>query len=200
MPGVDACGRCGSPLGLQSLAIDVHPPRAAPWTKRLRRWGLPFRSMYNKAQEVGERRFFDDAEGADLLGAPVGILVRLLIPGWAHIHLGQRQRGLLFLGLWLSLLAVAILFFCFTLSGISLYRGGVILREFSNMQGALSLGGIFLGLAFSVHLASCMSVARLGGAESWDSWRPIGLGLIMILAGFYLLGSWLLFGALTAMF
>src|SRR5919204_650375 len=37
MPGVEVCGRCGSSLRLATAVVDVHPPRARAWQKRVRR-------------------------------------------------------------------------------------------------------------------------------------------------------------------
>jgi hypothetical protein len=191
MPGVGACGRCGSPLGLNTLAIDVHPPRASTWSKRLRRWRRPFSAAYYRAREIGERHWFENMEDAQLLGAPFGILLRMLIPGWAHIHLGHRRRGLLFHGLWLALVVFAVVSFYLALSGIALYQR-MNVHQLNDRWGGLSLAGMFLGLAFSVHLASCVSLARLDGVENSEFWRSSGRGLILILAGLYLVSGWLL--------
>jgi hypothetical protein len=132
-------------------------------------------------------------EGAELLGMPLGILIRLLVPGWVHIHRGRRTRGFLFLGIWLALLACALLFFRLAnVEGVTLSRGGVPLGVFARMREGLSLGGMFLGLAFSIHLSSCLSLARGEGMEAGEFWRNIGLWLIMALAVLYLLISGLL--------
>jgi len=193
MPGVGACGRCGSPLGLQTLAVDVHPPRAGTRAKRWRRRWQPFRSWYFRAREAGRTRWLEEMEGTELLGMPLGILIRLFIPGWAHLHRGRRTSGLLFLGIWLVLLACAFLFFRLAQSeGVPFSRGGVPLGVFARMREGLSLGGICLGLAFSVHLSSCLSLARGEGMETGEFWRNIGLWLIMALAVFYLSISGLL--------
>jgi hypothetical protein len=119
---------------------------------------------------------------------PLGILVRLIVPGWAHLHRGRRTSGLLFLGIWLALLALALLFFRVAQSEAgAVYLGGVPLGVFARMRGGLSLGGMFLGLAFSVHLSSCLSLARGEGMETGEFWRNIGLWLIMALTVFHLL-------------
>jgi hypothetical protein len=199
MPGVGTCGRCGSPLGLHALAINVHPPRAGAWTKRVRRW-LRLRSLYSRAREISGRSYLENVESAEFLGAPFGTLVRMLIPGWNHIHLGRRNRGFLFLGIWLALLAIALLFFSMAFSGVTYYRGGVTLGQFARMRQPLSLGGLFLGLAASVHLVSCLSAARLGGADGWGALRSLGLVLIMVVAVVYGIGTYLVLGALSAIF
>jgi hypothetical protein len=191
MPGIEVCGCCGSPLGLQTLAIDVHPPRAGARTKQWRRRWSPFRSLYYKAREAGRKRWLENVEAAVLHGIPLGILIRMVIPGWAHIHLGRRRRGLLFLLPWLGLLALSLFFIYVTLNTapISRYGGGVTLRTFGNMREGLSLGGLFLGLAFSVHFASCLSLARLQGIQTGEFFRTIGIWLIAILAVLYSLFS-----------
>jgi hypothetical protein len=189
MPGIEVCGRCGSPLGLRTLAIDVHPPRAAPRTKQWRRRWSPFRSLYYKAREAGRSRWFENLEAAVIHGLPMGILIRMILPGWAHIHLGRRTRGLLFLLPWSGLLALSLLFIYLTLNSVPIpqYGGGVTLRTFGNMREGLSLGGMFLGLAFSVHFASCLSLARLQGMQTGEFFRTIGIWLIAVLAVLYLL-------------
>ena len=51
MPGVDVCGRCGSSLRLATAVLDVHPPRARPWAKRLRRY-LPLHAASARLRDV----------------------------------------------------------------------------------------------------------------------------------------------------
>lgn len=187
MPGIEVCGRCGSLLGLRSLAIDVHPPRAGAWAKQWRQRWSPFRSLYFKARQAGRTRWLEDLEAAMLHGLPMGILIRMIVPGWAHSHLGRRTRGLLFLLPWLGSLALSLLFIYVTLNTVPIprYGGGVTLRTFGNMRGGLSLGGMFLGLAFSVHFASCLSLARLQGTQTGEFFRTIRMRLIAVLAVLY---------------
>lgn len=187
MPGIEACGRCGSPLGLRTLAIDVHPPRAGHRAKQWRRRWSPFQSLYYKAREAGRTRWLDNLEAGVFHDLPIGILIRAIVPGWAHIHRGRRTRGLLFLFLWLGSLALSLLFIYVALNTvpISRYGGGVTLRTFGNMRGGLSLCGMFLGLAFSVHFASCLSLARLQGMETGEFFHTIGKWLIVALAVLY---------------
>src|SRR5437660_6889638 len=110
MPGVDVCGRCGSSLRLATAVLDVHPPRARPWVKRLRRI-LPLSrasvGVRDAAAEVSRQLRWT----ADELRVPVpeaALLLRLVVPGWAHFRCGQRFRGRVYLGLYLALLAVGL--------------------------------------------------------------------------------------------
>src|SRR5690242_3378580 len=104
MPGVNECGRCGSPLGLKTLAVDVHPPRAGAWTKRLRRMFV-FRSVLYEARDAGRRvardSWFHNFRRIEVPGSHWGVLARLIVPGWAHFHLGDRIRGYTYLGAYL---------------------------------------------------------------------------------------------------
>lgn len=191
MPGVEACGRCGSPLGLGNLAVDIHPPRAAPWVKRMRRL-LPFRSLLHRTREIGKQQLFEDLEDAPLWGVPIEIFIRMLIPGWAHIYFGQFVPGFRFLGIWIVLLVAALVSSYVTLSGISLDQR-INEHHLADLWGGLLLWGICVGLAFSVHLASCVSLARLDGLNNREFWSGGGRRLAQILGGLYLLSSWLFF-------
>jgi hypothetical protein len=176
MPGVSACGRCGSPLGLQTLAVDMQPPRAGAWSKRLRRW-TPFRSVYYGARDAGRATartaWFQDVLQGTALGTPMGVLGRLIFPGWAHLYLGQQALGRMFLGSWLVLLLLVFLLYGST------------------------PGSIFLGLVFSVHIASCASVLRLGSIRAWAFWCCVVLASALLLVGVYLPVGWLVSRVVT---
>ncbi|MBI3409524.1 MAG: hypothetical protein HY040_14380 [Planctomycetes bacterium] len=135
MPGLDACGRCGSNLKLATAVLDVEPPRATAWQKRLRRW-LPWYSANRFRYAARDGR----AAAADLLdeaGFPLpepSILLRFLVPGWAHFFCGQKARGRLFLGAFLGL-----------------FGGGIL------CWGS-GLGNFLLGLAVSVHASSVIDI------------------------------------------
>jgi len=170
MPGVGVCGRCGSPLGLQTLAVDVHPPRAAPWSKRLRRW-LPFRPVYYGARDAGRavaREGWSQLAGrAEAPGPSLGVLARLIVPGWAHFHLGQRVHGRSFLGGYLAFLFLGLL-----------------------LYGSVP-GVMFLSLAFSVHVVSCVSILRLGGFYGRAYWGAVAFVFAFLLVAVYLPAGWL---------
>ena len=111
MPGLASCGRCGSPLNLDSIAIDVHPPRASRASKRLRRW-IPRRSLYRARDRASEelRRTADHLMVDQRLPLPErGTAHRLLVPGWAHLHMGLTIRGRVFLGAYLLLLVLGMI-------------------------------------------------------------------------------------------
>src|SRR5262249_45437087 len=114
MPGVEACGRCGTSLRLATAVLDVHPPRAQPWLKRARRhfllplqrglFGLS-RSCTSAAREVSETV----NEGTPLPVPTWRVLARLVFPGWAHFYCGNSWRGGLFLGAFLTCLLPGLL-------------------------------------------------------------------------------------------
>ncbi|HLJ96475.1 MAG TPA: S26 family signal peptidase [Gemmataceae bacterium] len=136
MPGVEVCGRCGSSLRLATAVVDVHPPRARPWVKRMRRT-LPLRKVSAQVRDAVRGLRHQAADFAQFVGFPQprpGMLPRLIVPGWAHIHSGQVLHGSLFLGVYLTLLAFG--FLCL----------------------GTQLGSFLLGLAFSVHLSSVLSI------------------------------------------
>jgi len=135
MPGLDACGRCGSNLNLATAVLDVNPPRATPWQKRLRRL-LPRSSLYRLRDAARDGRnsasILLDEAGVPLPGWSV--LGRLVIPGWAHFFLGQSLRGRFFLGAYLAMLGGGMLFW------------------------GTGPGNFFLGLAVSVHASAAVDV------------------------------------------
>jgi hypothetical protein len=160
MPGVPVCGRCGTSLRLATAVLDVHPPRAMPWRKRLRRF-LPTRKSYPRPvetprdpQQRGRLFAWRDLR----LPLPEWRLVwRLIVPGWAHFACGQVRRGRLFLGIYLALLGLALLF------------------------AGTTLGSIFLGLAFSAHASAALDILY----QYWGEWRTriVGAAVVMAVLG-----------------
>jgi signal peptidase I len=143
MPGVDACGRCGSPLRLATAVIDVHPPRAKPWRKRLRRI-LPVRRTLSEAKEAfrdANERTSAFFETRDLPIPPGELLVRMPFVSWPYFYQGEKALAWTVLVLYLGLM----------LSGFAL--------------AGTFLGSILLGLGFSVHASSTLSILfRYGGS------------------------------------
>jgi hypothetical protein len=136
MPGLTACGRCGSVLDVRGAAIDVHPIRASRRAKRLRRW-LPTRRYYQARDKTHE--LLDRTAGSFIqdLSVPLPepqIAARLLVPGWAHVHAGLVIRGRIFMGVYFALLGFGLLFW------------------------GTQLGAIAIGFAFSVHVSSALDV------------------------------------------
>jgi len=134
MPGVVTCGRCGANLRVASLPINVHPPRASRAAKRWRRW-------FPTARYWG--RFRDAVAGSlariRITGWPThlqtpGVLIRLIVPGWAQCHVGRAQRGRWFFRCYLGLLLTGLLFI------------------------GTMLGWVLLGLAVSLHAASVLDI------------------------------------------
>jgi hypothetical protein len=122
-------------LRLATAVIDVHPPRAQPWVKRLRRV-LPMR------RRLGPRPAAPAATShvalvIRRLRLPVidwQILVRCVVPGWAHFYTGLAQRGRIFLCTYLASLGLGLLFL------------------------GTTLGSIFLGLMFAAHASSVLDI------------------------------------------
>jgi hypothetical protein len=169
MPGVTACGRCGSPLALNDLDIDVHPPRASAGAKTLRRWN-PFSPLFYQARDAGDRvrkGWFRTDLPADLPGGSLGVLARMLVPGWVNFHLGQRVRGWAFLCAYPVLLLLSFLLY-------------------GTMAGAL-----FLGLAFSVHLSSCLAVLILPRMDLPRIIGTVAVTAAVLFFGIYMPAGWL---------
>jgi hypothetical protein len=136
MPGLDACGRCGTSLGLGIAVIDVNPPRASANAKRVRKI-VPRRFFYQArdAAALAHRRFSSSVVEDSRVPLPEpGILSRLIIPGWAHIYSGLRIRGQVFFGAYVVLLVCGLL------------------------GWGTEFGSILLGLAFSVHASSIIDI------------------------------------------
>ena len=123
MPGVQTCGRCGASLRLASLPIDVHPPRASRPAKWRRRWlpiywlthGLPVaRWVSGISRRIG-RSISDLVSYIKAIpwrpAVPwIGLVLRTIIPGWAHWHTGRRTRAACIFACYLGLLVLALLF------------------------------------------------------------------------------------------
>ncbi len=172
MPGVTRCGRCGSTLEMGSLAVDVHPPRATPWAKRLRRWFPVFSPALSRARNAGAdvyRRVGRGVAGsAEGLSLTPGMAALLLVPGAMLFRLGRRTLGRAFLGAYLGFLAAGLVF-------LGTYFGSAC-----------------LGLVFSVHLSYCLTVFRCLGLRP-GTWFGVGLLTGVLLFGtIYLPGGWLL--------
>lgn len=104
LPGVAACARCQSVLA--PVEVAVVPRRASVLritTRALRLW-YPLRGAVAPLRIPLPR-------SPILLMEPLpwGAVLRTLIPGWGHRHLGQRRVGTCLLALWACLILAAIL-------------------------------------------------------------------------------------------
>src|SRR5437016_6009286 len=93
MPGSDACGRCGTSMRLATAILDVQPPRAGRFRKKIRRI-LPVRKVYygvrDRAENVPVPRL-PRVSDLDLPRwnvrqelPPWSIAWRMVAPGWSH--------------------------------------------------------------------------------------------------------------------
>jgi len=137
MPGITVCGRCGARLEFAATWIDVHPPRATAAIKRFRRW-FPWYGPYYRVRdffaELVQRRIPD-------LKAPTlasGVYLRMIVPGWPQMFMGQTARGRCLLGLYLGLMLLGIL------------------------SVGTNLGSILLGSALALHAASVIDILWSG--------------------------------------
>ncbi len=137
MPGTPACVRCGTSLRLQAVAIDVHPPRASPLVRQVRRW-FAWRRLYYPLRDFVihrggalERRAVGVFDAAPL---KPGSLPRMLLPGWAQRFQGRTQRGKAFFGVWSALFTAGL------------------------MCLGSTFGSVMFGLAFAVHAGSILDL------------------------------------------
>ncbi len=172
-PGLTSCGRCGSPLNLGAVAVDVHPPRASRAAKRLRRW-FP-RHSYFRARDLVSESLERTAVRFNLdyrvpLPRP-SIARRLIVPGWAQIHSGFTRRGWVYLGAYALLLVLGLL------------NWGSV------------LGAMLLGFAFSVHASSVLDILPREGTEEFRLTMARAALVSAVLAiGVYAPVGWVLSG------
>jgi signal peptidase I len=162
IPGLIICGRCGSHLEFKGAAIDVHPPRASSRAKRRRSW-LHARRYYQARDAIQDS--LDRTAGTLIrdLRVPLpepDVAPRLIVPGWAHIHSGLVLRGRIFLGVFLTLLAIGLLFW------------------------GSQLGAICIGFAFSVHVSSVLDILNRQGTVRFPSMVLTSLLAALVLGVF----------------
>lgn len=163
MPGVAICSRCGANLRLESLEIDVNPPRAADrnfWQRNLPHFTLHGGRYWPRFRDfLTQTRIsiFGEWDVPDVDPEPV--MRRLIIPGWPQIYCGNVRRGQLFLGLYL-------LFLCLGL----LWMGSF-------------LGNQMLGLAVACHISSVLDMALMGERQLFNRIkRSVTWGFIILIA------------------
>jgi hypothetical protein len=164
MPGSDACGRCGTSLQLAAAAIDVHPPRAGAWKKRVRRAADMLRIEVPPAQARSRRR---NGDAVNLEIASVGTLLRMLIPGLPQFSMGRTWTARLLITVYAACLVVGLI-------------------RLGTPQGA-----ILLGMAFSVHSTGMCHFVR--SAYPGDTLQmQIGRSMLtsLLLAAFVYAPAW----------
>ena len=155
LPGVDACGRCGTSLRLAQVAIDVHPPRASRRAKRWRRSVPTFRAWAHRSNQTLSSLAEELTGPLMQVERPApAVLRRLIVPGWPQIYCGRTLRGWLFLGGYAALLAMAAVF-----------------------VGSLT-GSVALGLALALHASTVFDVVMPAG-RAWQA--QIGAGMLICL-------------------
>ncbi len=164
MPGLQACCRCGTSLGLATAAIEVHPPRAGRWAKirrkmfpSVRRWRY---GLSNWRQSL--------VGGLDENLPEADFVWRMAIPGWPQNFGGRPIFGRLLMGTWLGCLV-----FGFVLYGSPVWQ-------------------VLLGVALTCHLMTIIDVVWTATPELRD--RLTQLLQYSFVVGFCLYGSgfWLL--------
>jgi signal peptidase I len=144
MPGVTSCGRCGANLMLASSNINVYPPRAGTWAKLIRRWFRVHRIWFTLKNinfnifNIKIRGFIPQIPDD---WSNNRVLSKLWVPGWPQMALGNKTRGKVMLYMYLAMLFLALLFF-----------------------GSFP-GGVFLGLAITIHASSVFDIFRAGIAD-----------------------------------
>ena len=168
MPGVQNCGRCGASLQLASLPIDVHPPRAGSAAKRWRRW-FPATLYWHRfraavAGGLAARRALGWPSD---LPAP-GLLLRMIVPGWAQRYAGRTTRGR-----WISWCYLGLL-----LSGLLFLGTG--------------WGSLLLGLALALHAASIMDIVATSVPDLRQRLIYSGVAVLLLAVVVYYPAGWLL--------
>jgi hypothetical protein len=143
MPGSEVCGRCSTSMGLATAVLDVHPPRATPIKKRLRRVLPPVRKGYYRAVEaLHAGDVVARARRATRTLPPIEIFARLIVPGWTHWYFKQPVRAILYFTAFLLCIIPALLLF------------------------GTGWGSFWLGMAFSVHSTAALDVVNQTFAEA----------------------------------
>jgi signal peptidase I len=170
MPGITVCGRCGTSLGVATAVIDVHPPRARSWSKRLRRL-VPVRRAAIRLRDVtasASSRVQAAALEVGMPETPAPLIERMIVPGWAHFYLGQRVRGWIFMGLYAALVPLALVFW------------------------GTTPGSILLGLVFSVHASSVVDVLFQCPGQIGSRLLITGIVMAALGLGLYFPAGWVL--------
>jgi hypothetical protein len=144
------------------MALDVNPPRAGKWAKRIRRT-VP---IVGRARVSAARNWRD---ASDVFHRSVGVIPipprrlfwRLPVPGWPQMRAGRRVQGQRFLLAYLICLALSLVFY------------------------GWMLGAIFLGLAVAIHIGSIFDVID---QDAPVCRRETRTGVFIIIAAVMMLG------------
>jgi hypothetical protein len=161
MPGVQTCGRCGAGLLLASSVVDVHPPRASRAAKRWRRW-FPITRYWNRFRAAAVGSF----AGLRITGWPSdlqipGVLLRMIVPGWAQRYAGRTARAKWLFGCYLGLLLSGLLFF------------------------GTALGWLLLGLTVSIHAASILDIVAAAVVDFRRRLIYSGIAVVLLMVVVY---------------
>ena len=154
MPGIQTCGRCGASLQLASAAIDVHPPRASRAAKQWRRW-FPTALYWNRFRTASVLSPIRIRGWPSDLQTP-GVLLRMIVPGWAQWYMGRAVRGKWLFRSYVALLLSGLLFF------------------------GTALGWLLLGLAISVHATSILDIMAASIVELRPRLIYSGVAIVML--------------------
>lgn len=147
MPGSERCARCAASLMLLAAEIDVNPPRASAWQKRLPTLHL---AAARHSLDVGRNTaasIFGWTRSQSSFDWSLSQAVSLAVPGLHQIRSGERARGKLFLLVYLAIGLVSV-----------------------PLLGTI-LGSVLLGLLLSWHIIATVDAI----ARGFDSFAQRGL-------------------------
>lgn len=154
IPGGQTCGRCGASLLLASSAIDVHPPRASRAAKQWRRW-FPIIRYWNRFRAANIFSRIRIRGWPSDLQTP-GVLLRMIVPGWAQHCIGRTVRARWMFGCYFALLFSGLLFI------------------------GTALGWLLLGLAISLHAASILDIVGTSVVDFRQRLIYSGVAILML--------------------
>jgi type IV secretory pathway protease TraF len=164
MPGSMVCARCGTSLKLATAEVDVHPPRAGRWERRLS--GLSgWRRIWNRTRSAL-------SEDLRHLLVPRTVISRppswwsLILPGLSQWQRGDRGFGRILLLAYLALLA-----------------GGL-------MSCGTFTGSTLLGFAFATHVAAISDAFGVRSQTLPDSFRLTVFIALLLGCVIYLPTGW----------
>jgi hypothetical protein len=170
MPGTTTCFSCGSILGNNQVAVDIHPPRAQKWRQASRRILWRIRTSRLKERSAARIRKDRIRSNKRVPFSDVGFLFLSVIPGLAHLVQRQGRSIRWCFAAWIVLLMAGI-FFLWTAGGV-----------------------LFIGLAVGVHAWIMADAAQLIVPDQKFWHRVAGL----FCAGLCILGMYRATGSFLA--